>query len=231
MIGIISAGIAPCIALLTYFYLKDRFDSEPFSLVFKAFIYGFLLVFPIMFIQYAFAEENIGQIPIIQTFILSGLLEEFFKWFIFLFIVYKNAHFDFPYDGIVYGVAISLGFASLENLLYLFAYGIEHAFSRAIFPVSSHAIFGVIMGYYFGKSKFALSNNKRWLFIALLYPTLLHGIYDFILLTIRSNWLNIMVPFMLFLWILALRKVKKANYHLPMDKVIYLEQEKSRNIF
>ncbi|WP_102027178.1 glutamic-type intramembrane protease PrsW [Salirhabdus sp. Marseille-P4669] len=220
MIGIISASLAPGLALLVFFYLKDRFDTEPFSLVFKSFVFGLLLVFPIMFIQYAFMAEGVGQSVWFQSFFLSGVLEEFFKWFIFLYVVYKHVSFDNHYDGIVYGVAISLGFASLENLLYLIANGIEHAFGRAIFPVSSHALFGVIMGYYIGKTKFAIHKPKRSLLIALLLPAFLHGLYDFILVSIESYWLYIMAPFMLFLWMFALRKVKVANHHLPTEETV-----------
>ena len=62
--------------------------------------------------------------------------------------------FDEHYDGIVYGAAVSLGFATVENILYLFANGLESALGRAILPVSSHALFGVIMGYYLGKQSF-----------------------------------------------------------------------------
>lgn len=182
-----------------------------------------------MFIQYAFMVEGIGQTPFIQSFLLSGLFEEFFKWFIFLYIVYKHISFDNQYDGIVYGVAISLGFASLENFLYLFANGIEYAFSRAIFPVSSHALFGVIMGYYFGKAKFSTVKVKQLIFIAFLFPVFLHGLYDFILMKLQTNWLYTMVPFMLFLWMFAMHKVKKANYHIPMDNVTVFPLDKKQN--
>ncbi|MBB6452185.1 RsiW-degrading membrane proteinase PrsW (M82 family) [Salirhabdus euzebyi] len=227
MVGIISASIAPGLALLVFFYLKDRFDSEPFSLVFKSFALGALLVFPIMFIQYAFMVEGIGQNPIVSSFLLSGLLEEFFKWFIFLYAVYKHVSFNYHYDGIVYGVAISLGFASLENLLYLLANGIEYAIARAIFPVSSHALFGVIMGYYIGKTKFKDKNSKTMLLLAFLIPTLLHGFYDFVLETIQSNWIYVMIPFMIFLWSYSLRKVKLANYNQPIEGPVLIERQKN----
>lgn len=213
MIGILSAGIAPGLALLSFFYLKDRLDSEPLPVVLKTFIIGGLLVLPIMFIQYIFIIEGVGQHPFIRTFILSALFEEFFKWFVFLFVVYKHTAFDSHYDGIVYGVSISLGFATLENIFYLFAHGIEFAFGRAIFPVTSHALFGVILGYYMGKAKFYKLNARLLLSVALIVPTILHGLYDFVLATVTTNWIYIIVPFMIFMWLLALRKVKAANRH------------------
>jgi len=215
MLTVISAGIAPGLALLSYFYLKDQYDTEPISVVSRVFIFGAMLVFPIMFIQYVIEVEGIVNSRIIQAFITTGLLEEFFKWFILFYIVYQHVELDEPYDGIVYGASISLGFATLENILYLFANGVQFAFGRALLPVSSHALFGVIMGFYIGKGKFALRTHKfKWITVALFLPVILHGIYDYILLT-QEQWLLYMMPFMIFLWWFGLRKVKIAR--LPIN--------------
>ncbi|WP_208587833.1 glutamic-type intramembrane protease PrsW [Gracilibacillus suaedae] len=211
MFALISVSIAPAFALLSFFYLKDEYELEPLYAIFRTFIYGALLVFPIMFIQYAFQEEGIAQTPFLQSYFIYGLFEEFFKWFIFIFTTYKYSKFNTVYDGIVYGVSISLGFATVENILYLFAHGIEFAFSRAIFPVSSHALFGVIMGYYLGRAKFSTNNGVLSLLVALLLPTFLHGTYDFILEVIENQWIYGLIPFMVILWLLSLRKVKVAN--------------------
>ncbi|WP_186577825.1 glutamic-type intramembrane protease PrsW [Aquibacillus kalidii] len=221
MLALLSAGVAPTLALMAFFYLKDKFSNEPKRAVFQTFMYGALLVFPLMFIQYAFTEEGIGQTPFIRSFILIGFLEEFFKWFIFLYTIFKYTKFYSLYDGIIYGVSISLGFATVENILYLLAHGIEYAFTRALFPVSSHALFGVIMGYYLGKAKISLYPTNMNILLALVIPVLLHGFYDFVLETIKSNnWLFIIIPFMIALWINGLRKVKIANQYQAIDKVI-----------
>lgn len=224
MLGILSAGIAPSLALLCYFYLKDEYETEPIHVVFRVFIFGILLVFPIMFIQYVLDAESIIVSDFIHAFFSVGLLEEFFKWFILFYMVYEHVEFDEPYDGIVYGVAVSLGFATLENIFYLIVNGVEHAVGRALLPVSSHALFGVIMGYYLGKAKFSQTSKKKWLVLSLLLPFLFHGIYDFILLSFE-NWLIFIVPFMIFLWWLALRKVKMARiltteHHIKMQKTL-----------
>ncbi|WP_099158379.1 glutamic-type intramembrane protease PrsW [Virgibacillus ndiopensis] len=224
MFAILSAGIAPTLALMAFFYLKDRF-AEPLPLIIKMFIYGGLLVFPIMFIQYAFNAEEIAQNNFIQSFFLIALIEEFFKWFIFIYVIYHHTEFDAHYDGIIYAVAISLGFATVENILYLITNGIEYAFTRALFPVSSHAIFGVIMGYYFGKAKMNQTNKNRNIFLAFCIPFLLHGTYNYILKTVTSDWLFLLIPFMIILWIYGLRKVKLANQ--PKAKVA-LHSEKQR---
>nr|WGE06724.1 glutamic-type intramembrane protease PrsW [Bacillus subtilis] len=211
MFAIISAGIAPGIALLSYFYLKDQYDNEPVHMVLRSFFLGVVLVFPIMFIQYVLEKENVGGGSFFVSFLSSGFLEESLKWFILMISVYPHAHFDEHYDGIVYGTSVSLGFATLENILYLIYHGVEHAFVRALLPVSCHALIGVIMGFYLGKARFSADKARvKWLILSLVVPSLLHGSYDFIL-TALSNWIYYMLPFMVFLWWFGLRKAKKAR--------------------
>ncbi|CQR46711.1 Protease PrsW [Paraliobacillus sp. PM-2] len=224
MLALLSSGIAPAVALMTFFYLKDRFNTEPILPIVQSFVYGALLVFPIMFIQYAFTTEGIDQDFFISSFILTGFLEEFFKWFIFVYTVYKFTTFNSFYDGIIYGVAISLGFATVENILYLVAHGIEYAFARAFFPVSSHALFGVVMGYYLGKARFNPVKPRLMMFFALLFPFLLHGFYDYILQTSDGNWIYILTPFMILLWLNAIKKVKQANQYVNRERLSIVNQ-------
>ncbi|MGZ4160404.1 MAG: glutamic-type intramembrane protease PrsW [Neobacillus sp.] len=210
MLGILSAGIAPGLALLSYFYLKDEFESEPITVVLRTFLYGALLVFPIMFIQHVLETEHLFKAGLIDAFFNSSLLEEFFKWFILFYAIYPHVEFDEPFDGIVYGAAVSLGFATVENVFYLVSNGIGHAMTRALLPVSSHALFGVIMGFYIGKAKFTEGNKAKWIFLSILLPFVLHGLYDFILIS-QEHWIYIIFPFMIFLWWFGLRKVKIAK--------------------
>ncbi|KYD28399.1 MULTISPECIES: glutamic-type intramembrane protease PrsW [Geobacillus] len=210
MFSLISAGVAPGVALLSYFYLRDEYEAEPLSFVLRMFLFGALLVFPIMFIQYVLAEERIVSSPMAEAFLSAALLEEFVKWFVVYFFVYDDDEFDEPYDGIVYSASVSLGFATLENLLYLLANGVETAFVRALLPVSSHALFSVIMGFYFGKAKFARQKRSYYLWLSFLLPFFLHGVYDWLLLA-KERWSYYMAPFLLALWWVALRKVKQAK--------------------
>ena len=226
MLAILSAGIAPAFALLSFFYLKDRY-SEPISLIFRAFILGSLLVLPIMFIQYVLSGEVMN--PFIESFFIIALIEEFFKWFVFLYIIYNHTEFDAHYDGIVYAVAISLGFATVENVLYLLVNGIQYAFSRAIFPVSSHALFGVIMGYHFGKAKMHKIHRNYHILFALVLPVLLHGIYNYIIITIKTDWISALIPFMIILWYIGLRRVRTVKKRESKFDSIIINQ-KMRNI-
>ena len=77
-------------------------------------------------------------------------------------------------------------------------------------PVSSHALFGVIMGFYIGKAKFTEGKKAKWVIVSLALPFILHGSYDYILIS-QENWLYIILPFMIFLWWFGLRKVKMAR--------------------
>lgn len=226
MLGILSAGIAPGLALISYFYLRDQYEQEPVSNVFKVFLFGSILTFPIMFIQYVVAEEGLLLSGFLHSFLSASLLEEFFKWFILFLAIYQHADFDEPYDGIVYGASISLGFATVENILYLVANGIEFAFGRALLPVSSHALFGVLMGYYLGKAKFNIEGKfHRWLFLSFLIPFILHGLYDYIVIS-GKNWIYYILPFMLFLWFFGLLKVKHAH---KLTKNYYRDKEKGKS--
>ncbi|QKS71069.1 intramembrane metalloprotease PrsW [Paenalkalicoccus suaedae] len=213
MLTIITAAIAPAVALLSFFYLKDDFEQEPVYLVVRSFIFGAILVFPILFIQYVLSVEAPTSSVIIDTFFYVAFTEEFFKWFILLITIFFHAEFNQRYDGIVYATAVGLGFASVENIFYIATNGLDTAIFRAIFPVTSHALFGVVMGYYFGLAKFHAKRRIFYLALAFIIPYLLHSSYNFILVSV-NRWIYLLVPFMIFLWIFAMRKVKKANAHL-----------------
>ncbi|MCJ7839441.1 glutamic-type intramembrane protease PrsW [Lederbergia sp. NSJ-179] len=228
MIGLLSAGIAPGLALISYFYLRDQYGQEPIMNVFKMFLFGAILTFPIMFMQYVMNTEFFFINEYVHSFISAALLEEFFKWFILFLAIYPHADFDEPYDGIVYGASMSLGFATVENILYLIGNGIEFAMGRALLPVSSHALFGVLMGYYLGKAKFRIGGKRElWLLYSFFIPFILHGFYDSIL--VGKRWLYYMIPFMLFLWYLGLKKVKHA--HLLSKKHLQNKYKEERAAF
>jgi RsiW-degrading membrane proteinase PrsW (M82 family) len=212
MFALISAAIAPGIALLSYFYLRDNLQPEPISMVVRSFFFGVLVVFPIMMLQYIMQTEWGLQGELVQAVINSALIEEFFKWLVVYLTAYKHVEFDEPYDGIVYAAAVSLGFATLENLFYLLINGTQVAFWRAFLPVSSHALFGVWMGYYLGLGKFSERSAQKYrrLLISLVVPILLHALYNVIFLT-DQYWIWFIIPFMFLLWWRGLKKVQHAH--------------------
>ena len=112
---------------------------------------------------------------------MVALTEELGKFIILRFYAYPKKSFDEPLDGIVYGVMIGMGFATLENILYVQKFGIQTGFLRMFLSVPAHAGFGVLMGYHAGKAKFDKLNKNRLLLLGLLWAVLFHGIYDFFL--------------------------------------------------
>lgn len=219
--SIVTAAIAPGLSLLTFLYLKDKYEAEPFHMVARMFILGALIVIPIMVLQRG-VTILMGEDIYTTAFIQSSLIEEAFKWFILFHVIYNHTEFDEPYDGILYAGAISLGFATMENLLYSFFVPTDFSVMllRALLPVSGHALFGVLMGYYLGRAKFTkLKNKKVMLFMSFFIPFILHGTYDWIILMFENDWMLLIIPFMLMLWIFGLTKVKSAHSRSPFRYV------------
>ncbi|HSP22201.1 MAG TPA: glutamic-type intramembrane protease PrsW [Planococcus sp. (in: firmicutes)] len=211
MIILLTVAIAPSLALFSYFYLRDDFAEEPSKLLFQCFMYGAVLTFPILFIQYVFDVEGVFSQVFSQRVFFPSIVEEFFKWLVLIIAVYRHIDFEDPYDGILYGASVSLGFATVENILYLFEFGMQTAFLRAFLPVSSHALFGVVMGFYLGKAKFSTGKSgRKWLAMALFGSVILHLAYNGILY-LDTSWSYGVIPFMIFLWWFGLRKVKQAH--------------------
>lgn len=211
MLSILLLAFAPTIAFLIYFYLMDRMEQEPISLVLRLFFFGGLIVFPVMILQHEMLRE-VSSHPLFMSLVATGLTEEFFKWLLFMFFIYHHIEFNERFDAVVYSVAISMGFATLENFFYLLLDGATTAYMRALFPVSGHALFGVMMGYYLSRAKFSESKRGEIFFLSLsiLIPILLHSLYDSFLLW-TEHWLFLLLPYMAFLWMIALKRVKSLT--------------------
>lgn len=186
-------------------------------MVIKVFLLGFLIVLPVMIIQRGLTMW-LGEGPLVTAFGISAGVEEVLKWFVLFHMIYNHTEFDEPYDGILYAVAISLGFATVENVLYALA---SHAsigtmIVRALLPVSGHAMFGVMMGYYLGRAKFSTGwPSRKFLIFSLAFPLFWHGVYDWILNNTTQYWIWFIVPLMAFLWYGGLGKVYRANNRSP----------------
>jgi RsiW-degrading membrane proteinase PrsW (M82 family) len=219
MLLIISA-VAPSIALLYYFYIRDKYEKEPRQMLFKAFALGSLAVVPVVFFElklniFDLAEKDLWSAGY-TAFVVAGLVEEGFKFFIFWFFLWRNKNFNEMYDGIVYSVFISLGFATTENIGYVLLSGFHTAFIRSITAVPAHALFGVTMGYYFGKARFANEKKSiRYLTLAFIVPIVLHGIYDFILFAQSMELMLLFIPYMLYLWKRGLGNVDELSARSP----------------
>lgn len=189
---LVAVAVLPVLIICFFVYYRDP-NKEPLSLLLKLFFLGFVSALPVLAVELAL--DKIFPIDptkingffslFINVFIGIGLVEEFFKWLVVKFFGYNTKEFDELYDIIVYSVFSSLGFACIENILYVVQSGVGTAFNRAIFSIPGHMCFGVLMGYFFSKAKISSLNNttmsKHNLFYSLLIPSLFHAIYDSLL--------------------------------------------------
>lgn len=182
---LLALALAPGGAIVIYIYLKDKHEPEPLGLLTKSFFYGFLsLVLTIIIsvpVGYIIPidETSIGE-QAVHAFLLVALIEEFSKFVFVRWVLYNNSNFNEPFDGIVYAVMVSMGFATLENIMYVFDGGIGTAVFRMFTAVPAHATFAILMGYYLGKAKFE-QRKSHYAFYALGAATLFHGAYDYFL--------------------------------------------------
>jgi len=182
---LLALSLAPGAAIGLYIYLKDKHEREPFGLLMRSFFFGVLSVFVTLLLSKGIGwfitidEQSVGE-QAIHAFLIVALVEEFSKFIFIRGILYNNKNFNEPFDGIVYSVMVSMGFATFENILYVFEGGIGTALMRMVTAVPAHATFAILMGYYLGKAKF---EHKKgfYAFHALGAATLFHGAYDYCL--------------------------------------------------
>lgn len=185
---LLAAALLPAIGLLYYVYKKDTVEKEPMRLVVRLFVLGAVsgplaaIVENIAFTGFeALVPEGALQI-VLKYFVGVAAVEEGFKY-LSLNTIRNNREFNYVFDGIVYAVAVSLGFAALENVLYVLDGGLEVALTRAIFSVPGHCADGVVMGCFFGLAKQReVAGNKKgartYYILAFLLPVIEHGFYD-----------------------------------------------------
>jgi len=213
---ILSLALIPVIVLIIFLLAVDRHDREPIRLLSKVFLFGALSSIPILVIEMILVRFNIfvGLLGILfQAFIVAGLTEEFIKRMVVMRIAFRHPAFNEKMDGIIYSAFAALGFAAVENVMYLFSYFQETpsvAFYRAIFSVPGHMLFAVTMGYYLALSKYAQSPgmSRKYYSRSLLYPVLLHGTFNTIL-SLNLPILLVFVPFIIFLWVFNMKKLNK----------------------
>jgi len=182
---LLALSLAPGAVIGLYIYLKDKYEPEPIRLVVMSFFLGFASIV----ITLAISLPVNWLIPIdekdmteqaIHAFLLVALIEEFSKFIFVRWVLYPNKNFNEPFDGIVYAVSVSLGFAGLENIMYVMNSdnGVATGVMRMFTAVPAHATFAVLMGYYLGRAK--CEKGKSYLaWYGLLAATLFHGAYDY----------------------------------------------------
>ncbi len=213
--GLLIVSLAPVVIIAAYIYFRDKYEKEPIQLLLKALLAGALTVIPVLFVEgilNGFTDSFPGLLAAAwKAFAVAAFSEELFKYLALYLLIWKSAEFNEKFDGIVYATYVSLGFAAVENVLYVMDGGFSTGVMRALTAVPAHAIFGVTMGFYFGLAKFYEKERRSLKQKALLLPILLHGMYDFILFT-EIAWLTIVfVAFVVYLYLSGLKRIKELS--------------------
>ena len=216
-------AVLPSVVLIAYTYSKDTVEKEPLSLLVRLFCGGALTVISAIVlgaVLEALFEEIIEPDTlawlIVDNFIMTALVEEGGKYFVLKRLTWRSREFDYVFDGIVYAVIVSLGFATIENILYLLDGDLSTAIMRAVFSVPGHAIDGVFMGSFYGLAKRFESTGHPWkcranLRHALWVPVLIHGFYDFCLSAEDDFLIGVFLVFEVVITFLAFRRVRKFS--------------------
>lgn len=224
MLGALVMATAPVWALLTFFYVRDRYDKEPRALLIRLFIYGMLVTLAAAAASLLGIRAFSAVLPtdswpylLIENFLLVALVEEYLKFLVVWRCAYSHPAFNEPYDGMLYAITASLGFAALENILYVAQGGPQVALVRGLLSVPGHALFAAPMGYYIGRARFSKNTDKARVYLkrALIIPVLLHGIYDLLLSTQHTVLAMGVVPLSLGMWVMALKQIKLAELRSP----------------
>lgn len=210
---IFIAGMLPALVLLYFIYKQDKIEKEPAGLLAKLFIAGGLMTIPAGLAESFFIPiaarllsptGSTAAFLFVENFLIIALAEEGFKRLAMRGLTRNHPAFNYRFDGVVYGVAVALGFAAFENVMYIMGYGLAIAPVRAVTAIPLHCIAGVFMGHHYGMAKWCASRgmaaessrNMRW---SLLIPVLIHGFYDFAAMS-RSE--SIAAGFLLFIVVL-----------------------------
>ena len=209
---LIFVSCIPIILMCAYIYSKDA-DKEPSSTLRRLFIYGIISIVPIILLELltnkivVLDKDNLASL-FINTFVTVGLIEEGTKWVIINKSIYGDKEFNHAYDAILYSVFASLGFALVENLIYVLQDGVVVGLLRAITTIPLHTFNGIIMGYYLGLAKKEdISNNKvyakKYMFLSLLMPILAHTFYDFFIFIEKTPATYMFIFFVITMYIIS----------------------------
>ncbi len=207
-----ALALIPVIALLCFIYFNDKKEKEPIGLLIGLFFAGIGSIIPAIIgeaIGQAFLNVIIPYNSVIKGYIFAILIvgpaEEIGKYLMLRLITWKSKNFNYSYDAIVYAVFVSLGFAAIENVGYVFMNGIGTALLRMFTAVPGHACFAVFMGYFYSKSKYAkLTRNGKaagYTALSLILPILTHGVYDAIIMGARESDFAVFMGLSAILWI------------------------------
>lgn len=189
---LVAAAVIPAVLLMVKVYRSDRLEKESYGML------GRLVVVGVLSSLLALVEERIGLAVLnaavtqnyelymfLLYFIIVAYAEESSKYIFLSRSTWRSPEFNCQYDGVVYAVFVSLGFALWENISYVMTYGFQTAILRALTAIPGHACFGVFMGVFYGIARRyenlgMQKRSKIFRVLSVVLPALLHGAYDYI---------------------------------------------------
>ena len=219
--SLFDLAMLPVVLLLVMVYRKDN-KKEPMGLLVGLFFLGvlsclltlFISGILMQFVPFMQESENPSSLYILlDCFFGIALIEEFSKWIMVYLKGYNHQEFDELYDGIIYAIFVSLGFAAFENLGYSVIGGYATAFVRGFTSIPGHASFGLFMGYYLSMAKVCnyekkKDKEKKYLLLSLVVPMMLHGTYDYCVMSGNSILYGLFFVFVIVLFIVAFKRLK-----------------------
>ena len=226
MLGLLVLAVAPAIALFLFFYFRDKYRREPLGVMLVTFGLGAFALVPAAITSLSLQKLTGWRSSTPSLFhaflgamVIVGLVEEGAKFIVVRFYSFHRPEFDEPYDGIMYSVTAALGFATLENVLYVFSNGAGTGVMRALLSVPSHAFDGLLMGYFLGEAKFARSDRDgNWLSaLGFGLAVLAHGLYDFIVFSLDQAPLMILslLTMAVLFWVIFFKATRKLSEQSP----------------
>lgn len=227
IIILLAAAFLPAILLWFYIWKKDT-QKEPTSLLVKAVLLGVAIIIPVAILESGIEALIFGvegkPTSLLGTttmaFVVAALPEETFKLLALWMVLRKNPYFDEHFDGIVYAVCVGLGFASLENIMYVFSEEdwFSTAIVRALLAVPGHYAFAILMGYYYSVYHF-VDHSPKVAACVLLVPVLAHGTYDALAMSgIVSPVIGGLSFFVLIYFCVKMHKVAKSKVLTLVEK-------------
>ena len=220
---LVAAAVIPAAALMIYVYKADKLEKEPTPLLWRLILQGIISTALAVFTERLGAQilggiirSNTFLYQIVFNFLVVGLSEEGFKYLLLKRRTWDSPYFNCRFDGVVYAVFVSMGFALWENIDYVVMFGLETAFIRALTAVPGHACFGVFMGAWYGLSKSHEQHghaqySKTCRYLAVICPVFLHGLYDLIATLDRGELSLVFIGFIAIMFFAAYRTVKKLS--------------------
>lgn len=224
----LTLALLPAFFLMYYVYKHDVHEKEPPKVLLNLFFLGVLSAIPAILLEslgellIAVMRVPASLMPVVVA-TMVGLVEEGCKFFFLYTRTWHDPNFNYRFDGIVYAVFVSLGFAAIENVMYVFQFGLGTALLRAVLAVPAHMGFAVIMGIFYGRAKQAHIRGdqqeiKRNLILAYVVPVFLHAFYDACALSESTVAFYFFVAFVVAMYIIIYRLIKQESLG---DKSLY----------